>query len=153
MFMMILFVLLFFFFFSSRRRHTRCLSDWSSDVCSSDLSGRLYNEAAGKVHFWLTFIGMNLTFMPMHVMGILGMPRRIYTYRPQYTSLNEMATVGAFILLVAMSIFVINMLMSLWKGRRAPADPWGHEDFNRTLEWTVSSPPPPENFGTIPVIR
>jgi len=117
------------------------------------ISGRLYNERAGKVHFWLTFIGMNLTFMPMHMMGILGMPRRIYTYQPQYTSLNQMATVGAFILFTGMAIFVVNMLVSLAKGRRAPVDPWEHEEFNRTLEWTVSSPPPPENFAVLPIIR
>jgi cytochrome c oxidase subunit 1 len=117
------------------------------------ISGRLYHEGLGQVHFWLTFIGMNLTFMPMHFMGILGMPRRIYTYQPQYTSWNQVATVGSYLLGVAMFLFVVNMLWSLWKGRRAPMDPWEHADVNRTLEWTVSSPPPAENFSSIPVIR
>jgi cytochrome c oxidase subunit 1 len=117
------------------------------------ISGRLYNEMWGKVHFWLTFIGMNLVFMPMHLMGMYGMPRRIYTYQPQYAGLNHISTVGAVFLFVGMSIFVINFLTSLWRGRRAPADPWDHAEFNKTLEWTVSSPPPPENFARLPVIR
>ncbi|MEK7316886.1 MAG: cbb3-type cytochrome c oxidase subunit I, partial [Candidatus Eisenbacteria bacterium] len=117
------------------------------------ISGRLYHEGWGKAHFWLTFIGMNLTFMPMHLMGILGMPRRIYTYQPQYTGMNQLATVGAYMLAIAMTIFMLNMLFSLWKGRRAPVDPWDHIDANRTLDWTVSSPPPAENFATIPIVR
>jgi cytochrome c oxidase subunit 1 len=117
------------------------------------ISGRLYNERAGKIHFWLTFIGMNLTFMPMHFVGMLGMPRRIYTYQPQYTSWNQVATIGSYILGVGMLLFMVNMLWSLWKGRRAPADPWDHAEFNKTLEWTVASPPPAENFSTIPIIR
>jgi cytochrome c oxidase subunit 1 len=117
------------------------------------ISGRLYNERAGKIHFWLTFIGMNLTFMPMHFVGMLGMPRRIYTYQPQYTSWNQVATIGSYILGVGMLLFMVNMLWSLWKGRRAPADPLDHAEFNKTLEWTVASPPPAENFSTIPIIR
>ncbi|HMI32400.1 MAG TPA: cytochrome c oxidase subunit I [Candidatus Limnocylindrales bacterium] len=117
------------------------------------ISGRLYNEVWGKVHFWLTFIGMNLTFMPMHIMGMLGMPRRIYTYRPEFAIWNHVASLGAAILGVGMLIFMLNMLLSLWRGRRSPDDPWDHSDETRTLEWTVSSPPPPENFHTIPVIR
>jgi cytochrome c oxidase subunit 1 len=116
-------------------------------------SGRMYNEFWGKVHFWLVFIGMNLTFMPMHMMGILGMPRRIYTYRPEFASWNHVASAGAAVLAIAMLIFMINILLSLWKGRRAGPDPWDHDEFNRTLEWTVDSPPPAENFHTIPVIR
>jgi len=117
------------------------------------ISGKLYNELFGKVHFWLTFIGMNLTFMPMHLMGMLGMPRRIYTYRPEYAGLNHIASAGAAVLGIGMTIFVLNMLLSLWRGRPAPPDPWAHADVTRTLEWTVTSPPPAENFHTLPVIR
>ena len=117
------------------------------------ITGKLYNEFWGKVHFWLVFIGMNLTFMPMHMMGMLGMPRRIYTYLPKYAIWNNVASVGAFILGIAMLIFAINMILSLWKGRRAGPDPWDHADINRTLEWTVDSPPPAENFHRIPIIR
>jgi cytochrome c oxidase subunit 1 len=117
------------------------------------ISGRLYNEFFGKVHFWLTFIGMNLTFMPMHLMGMLGMPRRIYTYRPEFAGMNAIASAGAAVLLLGMTIFVLNMLLSLWRGKPSPPDPWAHADETRTLEWTVSSPPPAENFHTIPVIR
>jgi cytochrome c oxidase subunit 1 len=117
------------------------------------ISGRMYHEGWGKVHFWLTFVGMNLTFMPMHFMGLLGMPRRIYTYAPQYAGWNAVASLGSAVLGVGMLIFVLNMLLSLWRGARAPVDPWDHKEFNRTLEWTVSSPPPAENFSTIPVIR
>ncbi|TMQ50088.1 MAG: cytochrome c oxidase subunit I [Candidatus Eisenbacteria bacterium] len=117
------------------------------------ISGKLYNEFWGKVHFWLTFIGMNLTFMPMHMMGMLGMPRRIYTYRPEFAIWNHIASFGAAVLLVGMTIFVLNMLLHLWRGKPAPKDPWDHSDETRTLEWTVTSPPPPENFHTLPAIR
>jgi len=117
------------------------------------ISGRLYNEKLGQAHFWLTFVGMNITFMPMHFVGILGMPRRIYTYPAQYTSWNQVATLGSYVLGVGMLLFFVNMLWSLWKGRRAPEDPWKHVDATTTLEWTVTSPPPAENFATLPVIR
>jgi cytochrome c oxidase subunit 1 len=117
------------------------------------ISGKLYNEFWGKVHFWLTFVGMNLTFMPMHIMGMLGMPRRIYTYRPEFTYWNQVASIGAAVLGVGMIIFFVNMLWSLSRGKRAPVDPWNHIDSTRTLEWTISSPPPAENFHEIPVIR
>jgi cytochrome c oxidase subunit 1 len=96
---------------------------------------------------------MNLTFMPMHAMGMLGMPRRIYTYRPEFAMWNHVASLGAAILGVAMAIFVINILLSLWRGRRASTDPWEHAEVTKTLEWTVASPPPAENFHQIPVIR
>jgi cytochrome c oxidase subunit 1 len=89
----------------------------------------------------------------MHFMGILGMPRRIYTYAPQYASWNHVATLGSYMLGIGMLIFFLNMLGSLWKGRRAPVDPWDHAEFTKTLEWTVTSPPPAENFATLPVIR
>ena len=117
------------------------------------ISGRMYNEAWGKVHFWLVFIGMNLAFMPMHIMGMLGMPRRIYTYKPEFAIWNHISSAGAAILGVAMLIFVINILWSLWRGRRAPEDPWDHTEHNKTLEWTTASPPPAENFARIPIIR
>jgi cytochrome c oxidase subunit 1 len=117
------------------------------------ISGKLYNEVLGKIHFWLTFIGMNLTFMPMHAMGMLGMPRRIYTYRPEFAGWNAVASFGAAILGVGMFLFAVNMLWSLWRGKPSPPDPWNHDEHNRTLEWQVSSPPPAENFHTIPVIR
>jgi heme/copper-type cytochrome/quinol oxidase subunit 1 len=105
------------------------------------------------VHFWLTFIGMNLVFMPMHLMGMLGMPRRIYTYKPEFAGLNHISSAGAAVLFVAMSIFLINILVSLARGKKASADPWDHAEHNKTLEWTISSPPPAENFARIPVIR
>jgi cytochrome c oxidase subunit 1 len=117
------------------------------------ISGRMYNEFWGKVHFWLTFVGMNLAFMPMHFAGLYGMPRRIYTYMPKFTIWNEISSVGAAVLGLAMAVFLLNMLISLRWGPRAPMDPWDHKDFNRTLEWTVTSPPPPENFAEIPVVR
>jgi len=117
------------------------------------ITGRMYNEFWGKVHFWLVFIGMNLTFMPMHAMGMLGMPRRIYTYLPKYAMLNHIASAGAAVLGLAMLIWAVNMLTSLWRGKPAGPDPWNHVDVNRTLEWTIDSPPPAENFHRIPVIR
>jgi cytochrome c oxidase subunit 1 len=81
------------------------------------------------------------------------MPRRIYTYLPKFTIWNEISTAGAALLGVAMTIFILNMLLSLRRGPRAPMDPWDHREFNRTLEWTVTSPPPAENFSEIPVVR
>src|SRR2546429_4677027 len=143
------------FFFSSRRRHARCSRDWSSDVCSSDLwwpkmSGRLLDERLGKIHFWLQFIGMNLAFFPMHLIGLLGMPRRVYTYAPELGvgALNLVSTTGAFLIALSILIFLVNLWRSRTHGQPAPNDPWG----GATLEWSVSSPPPVYNFSVIPTV-
>jgi cytochrome c oxidase subunit 1 len=112
--------------------------------------GRMLSEKLGKLHFWLFVIGFHMTFTVMHIPGILGMPRRIYTYEPQrgWDTLNLIVTIGAFIQGVAILVFVWNLIRSYWKGALAGNDPWDAW----TLEWSVSSPPPAYNFATIPVV-
>ncbi|MBV8594013.1 MAG: cbb3-type cytochrome c oxidase subunit I [Caulobacteraceae bacterium] len=113
-------------------------------------TGRLMSEAWGRASFVLVFIGFNLTFFPMHILGLMGMPRRIYTYGPEmgWGALNLLATVGALISVVGAGVFVANALLSLWRGVRAGADPWG----GSTLEWATPSPPPAYNFEHVPVV-
>ncbi len=112
------------------------------------ITGRMLDEKLGKIHFWLMFIAMNLTFFPMHFSGMLGMPRRIYTYDAGqgWTSYNVMSTVGAMIFPIAMLIFIYNFFKSRKSGEIAGANPWGAG----TLEWTIPSPPPEYNFAKIP---
>src|SRR5258707_2437375 len=115
------------------------------------ISGRMMGERIGKWHFWLTVVGFNLTFFPMHIVGMWGMPRRTYTYGADmgWTHLNQLETIGAFILGIAFLLFYINIFKSLISEERAPADPWD----GRSLEWSTPSPPPAYNFATIPQIR
>ncbi len=114
------------------------------------ITGRLLNDRLGKLQFWIQFVGFNLTFFPMHILGLLGMPRRIYTYGSQYgwDTLNLLETIGAFTIAVAILVFIWNIVISL-RGEKAGGDPWdGH-----TLEWTTTSPPPAYNFATIPTVH
>ncbi|HEX6040753.1 cytochrome c oxidase subunit I [Longimicrobium sp.] len=115
------------------------------------ITGRLLDERAGQAHFWLTLVGMNLTFFPMHFLGMLGMPRRIFTYGDNmgFNGMNLVITFGAFIIALGTLIFGINMAWSWKRGRLAGANPWGAS----TLEWAISSPPPVYNFATIPVVH
>jgi cytochrome c oxidase subunit 1 len=115
------------------------------------VTGRMLNETAGKLHFWLMLIGFHLTFDVMHIPGLLGMPRRIYTYEPSrgWETLNLIVTIGAFIQGIAVLIFVCNMIFSYWKGPKAGNDPWDAW----TLEWLTTSPPPEYNFATLPVVK
>jgi cytochrome c oxidase subunit I+III len=115
------------------------------------MTGRMLNEAAGVVNFVLMFVGFNLVFFPMHILGLDGMPRRVYTYVHEtgWGSLNMLATLGAFAMGVATLVFVGNVIWSLRKGRIAGNDPWGAD----TLEWSVSSPPPPYNYQYIPTVQ
>ena len=112
------------------------------------ISGRMYSEGWGKVHFWLTFIGANLTFFPMHPLGLQGMVRRISSYEPQYAGWNILASLGAFLLGVSILPFIANIVASWLQGAKATKNPW----LATGLEWTVSSPPPKENFNEIPVV-
>jgi cytochrome c oxidase subunit 1 len=113
-------------------------------------TGRMLSESLGKLHFWLFVIGFHMTFDVMHIPGILGMPRRIYTYEPGrgWDTLNLIVTIGAFIQAIAILVFVWNLLVSYWKGATAGNDPWDAW----TLEWSVGSPPPAYNFASIPVV-
>lgn len=115
------------------------------------VTGRMYDERMGQVHFWLMFIGQNLTFFPMHFVGMDGMPRRIYTYDDimGWGFWNAIETAGAFIIALSILVFIANVLKSVRKGERASSDPWDA----RTLEWSIPSPPPPYNFEHIPVVR
>jgi cytochrome c oxidase subunit 1 len=115
------------------------------------MTGRMLGERLGRLHFALMFIGFNLTFAPMHIAGVLGMPRRVYTYAADagWTLWNQIATVGAFVLLVAFTLFFVNMILSRRRGRMAGDDPWDAW----TLEWATTSPPAAYNFERIPVVR
>jgi cytochrome c oxidase subunit I len=115
------------------------------------ISGRMYNETLARWHFWLFIIGFHLTFDFMHIPGILGMPRRIYTYEPGrgWEVWNFIVTIGAFFQAAAVLAFVANLLWSLRKGELAGNDPWDAW----TLEWSTSSPPPDYNFAVTPVVR
>jgi heme/copper-type cytochrome/quinol oxidase subunit 1 len=110
--------------------------------------GRKLDERLGRWHFWTTMIGFTLTFFPMHFMGILGMPRRVYTYPANagLTELNVISSIGAYILGLSMLFFFWNVWKTTRSGEPAGDNPWDAP----TLEWSVSSPPPPENFATIP---
>jgi cytochrome c oxidase subunit 1 len=112
--------------------------------------GRALNDRIGKVHFWLTLIGMNLTFFPMHFSGLLGMPRRIYTYGAELglDTYNLLSTIGALLTGLAMLVFVYN----IWASRKnslAAGNPWEAA----TLEWSMASPPPVYNFAVIPAVH
>jgi len=115
------------------------------------MSGRMYNETLGKLHFWLFFIGFHLTFDFMHIPGLLGMPRRIYTYEPGrgWDIWNLICTIGVFFQIAGTSVFVGNLLWSYFKGKAAGNDPWDAW----TLEWSTSSPPVEYNFAEIPVVK
>jgi cytochrome c oxidase subunit 1 len=113
-------------------------------------TGRLMSEGWGKLSFWLGFLGFQIAFMPMHVLGILGMPRRVYTYQAGlgWDTLNLISTIGAFIFALALLIFVVNAILSLKRGRVAGANPWGASG----LEWAAASPPAVYNHAHIPIV-
>ncbi len=113
--------------------------------------GTVLNEVLGKLHFWLFFIGFHLTFFPMHFLGLMGMPRRVYTYLSGQSldEANFAATMGAFLMGLATIIMVWNIIQTAVKGKKAGNDPWD----GRTLEWAISSPAPEYNFAQTPLVR
>ena len=114
------------------------------------ITGRMMDYKLGQVHFWVTFLSFNVTFLPMHWLGLEGMARRVADYKlyPQFQAWNVVASIGSFVLALSTLIVIYNMVWSLTKGKRAPANPWNA----RTLEWQISSPPPYYNFKTIPAV-
>ena len=112
------------------------------------ITGRMYSERLGKLHAWWMFLGFNATFLPMFVVGVRGMNRRVADYLPAYAGLNRVISVAGFVLGASFLVFVWNVLRSWRRGERAPANPWRA----RTLEWQVPSPPPAENFPAPPVV-
>lgn len=115
------------------------------------MSGRMLSERIGKWTFWLMTIGFNLTFMIQHLLGLSGMPRRVFTYPdlPGWGAMNLISTIGAFFMAAASILFVWNVVTSLFRGKAAGENPWNAW----TLEWATSSPPPHENFDALPPIR
>jgi cytochrome c oxidase subunit 1 len=114
------------------------------------MSGRMYNEFLGKVHFFLMFIGVNTIFFPQHFLGLDGMPRRIPDYTPAFAEWNYVSSVGFMITAAAMAVFFVNLIYSLLAGPKAIGNYWG--EGATTLEWTLPSPPPFHQFETLPVI-
>ena len=117
----------------------------------SKMTGKEYSELLGKIHFWLTFIGVNITFFPMHFSGLAGMPRRIPDYPDAYAGWNYISSIGAYISVAAAFFFVFVVLHAFIKGKKAEANPWGKGA--TTLEWGLSSPPPFHSFDELPRIR
>jgi cytochrome c oxidase subunit 1 len=112
------------------------------------MTGRMYSERLGKLHFWLTFIGFNATFFPMHLIGVQGMPRRVSDYAEKFADWNMFISLASFFLGASTVVFLYNMITSWAHGAPAPANPWRA----LTLEWQVSSPPPIFNFDEIPQV-
>jgi cytochrome c oxidase subunit I len=114
------------------------------------ITGRMYNRRVATAAFWLTFVGMNVTFFVQHILGLMGMPRRIYTYAAGlgWDDLNLVSTIGAFMLAAGFALALGNLVAARFRGRPAGDDPWEAE----TLEWATSSPPPPYNFAAFPVV-
>ena len=112
------------------------------------MTGRMFDERLGKLHFWLTFVAFNATFAPMHLVGVKGMPRRVSDYAEQFAGWNLFISLSSFVLGLSTLVFVYNMVASWRGGPRAPANPWKA----LTLEWQVSSPPPIFNFDHMPTV-
>jgi cytochrome c oxidase subunit 1 len=114
------------------------------------MSGYMYSEVLGKVHFWLFFAGVNVLFFPMHFLGMKGMPRRLPDYPEGFAHWNLVASLGYVIMAVGLLVFFINIAYAFARRRPAGANPWG--EGAATLEWTLPSPPPYHQFQSLPYI-
>jgi cytochrome c oxidase subunit 1 len=114
------------------------------------ITGRMYDERLAQAHFWLIFIGFNMTFFVQHLVGLMGMPRRVYTYEREgmFETYNLISTIGTWVMTIALLIFLFNMAKSWRSGPRVGPDPWRAD----TLEWYATSPPPPHNFDRVPYV-
>lgn len=110
----------------------------------------MYDETLGKTHFWLSFIGMNLAFFPMHFLGLAGMPRRIPDYALQFADFNMVSSIGAFLFGASQILFLVIVVKCVKGGEKASAQPW---DGAEGLEWTVPSPAPYHTFATPPEVK
>jgi cytochrome c oxidase subunit 1 len=119
---------------------------WIGKMC-----GRQYPEWLGKTHFWLTFVGVNVTFFPMHFLGLAGMQRRVIDYADAYAGWNHIASIGSYISYAATLLFVVGAIYTLVAGRRIGENPWG--EGATTLEWTVTSPPPFHSYEELPRVK
>ncbi|MBT6403365.1 MAG: cytochrome c oxidase subunit I, partial [Rhodospirillaceae bacterium] len=115
------------------------------------MSGRQYNETLGKLHFWITFIGVNITFFPQHFLGLAGMPRRISDYPDAFAGWNEISSIGSYISAFGVLLFIFIVFQTLTSGRRVEANYWG--EGATTLEWTVPSPAPHHTHEELPEIK
>ena len=115
------------------------------------MSGRQYNEIFGRIHFVLTFIGVNMLFFPMHFLGLAGMPRRIPDYPDAFAGWNYISSLGGFLSGIASLFFIFVAIHTVTRGKKIGANPWG--EGATTLEWTVASPAPFHTFETLPKIN
>jgi cytochrome c oxidase subunit I len=115
------------------------------------MSGRMFPEFLGKLHFWITFIGVNLVFFPQHFLGLAGMPRRIPDYPDAFAGWNMVSSVGAVISGIGLLVFLFGLFRTFTAGAVAPNNPWG--EGATTLEWTLTSPPPFHSYDELPRIR
>jgi heme/copper-type cytochrome/quinol oxidase subunit 1 len=115
------------------------------------MSGRQYPERLGRIHFWLTFIGVNIAFFPQHFLGLSGMPRRIPDYPDAFAGWNMVSSIGAFISGASAIFFLYVVWKTFTSGEKCADNPWG--EGATTLEWTLSSPPPFHTYDELPVIR
>jgi cytochrome c oxidase subunit I len=114
------------------------------------ITGYMYSEALGKMHFWITFIGVNFAFFPQHFLGLAGMPRRVVDYPDAFSGWNYVSSVGAYISGIGLIVFFAGIAHAVVRKRRAADNPWGTGA--TTLEWTLSSPPPFHQYQTLPHI-
>ncbi len=108
--------------------------------------GKMYNKLVANIAFAILFVGFNILYFPMLILGLMGMPRRYYDYLPEFHSLNQVSTVGSWILIIGLIMMIVNLINAGLKGKKASANPWN----GITLEWQTKSPPPLHNFDKLP---
>jgi cytochrome c oxidase subunit 1 len=115
------------------------------------MTGYMYSEPIGKLHFWLTFIGVNVAFFPQHFLGMAGMPRRYVDYPDAFAGWNLVSSIGSYISGIGILVFFFGVVLAFVRKQRAAANPWGAGA--TSLEWTLPSPPPFHQYDTLPLIR